>query len=209
MNQDTLAHPQLVASLQDAPVVERGDYDYLVHPLTDGVPRVDPALLEEAAAGLHRLIAPQLADKETIDLFVTAEAMGLPLVAALAARTGIPYAIARKRAYGLEGEISLDQITGYSHTRLHLNGVSRGDRVLIIDDLISTGGTLRALKAGLDQAGAVLVGVVACVTKQLELGPLARELGCPVGALAGVEIIQGREKRVRVTGTDLVANRTN
>lgn len=206
MNQDTLAHPRLVNSLQDAPVVERGDYDYLVHPLTDGVPRVEPGLLEEAAEGLHRLIQPQL-EAGPVDLFVTAEAMGLPLVAALAARTGIPYAIARKRPYGLAGEIPLDQITGYSQTRLHLNGVGHGDRVIIIDDLVSTGGTLRALKAGLDQAGAQLLGVVACVSKQLDLEPLAQELGCPVSALATVQIVAGEQgKQVEVVATDIGGN---
>ncbi len=208
MNEPVLAHPLIVASLQEAPVIERGDYDYLVHPLTDGVPRVDPALLEEAARGLARLLNDRLQTaRGGVDLFVTAEAMGLPLVTLLSARTALPYVIARKRSYGLSGEIPLDQITGYSRTRLHLNGVEKGDRVVVIDDLISTGGTLRALAAGIQEAGAHLVAVVTCVTKQADLEPLARELGCAVGALATVAIETGTNgKRVRVTATDTVAD---
>jgi adenine phosphoribosyltransferase len=201
MNHRLLAHPQLTKSLQQAPIIEKGDYDYLIHPLTDGVPRTDPGLLEEAANGLQALLHDVL--QQDVDLLLTAEAMGLPLVTLLSHKTGIPYAIARKRSYGLPGEIGLDQVTGYSHTRLHLNDVNPGERLIIIDDLISTGGTLRALMAGVRQADAEPLAVAACVSKQQELGPLASELGCRVRALACVTITKGPEKRVEVTGTDL------
>lgn len=206
MNRGVLTHPRLTESLERAPVVPRGEYDYLVHPLTDGVPRSDPRLLDEVAEGLHRLLEPFLQD-DGVDVLLTAEAMGLPLVTMLSERTGIGYLVARKRSYGLPGEVSLDQVTGYSRTRLHLNDIHSGDRVVVIDDLVSTGGTLRALLTGLRSCGAVPVAIGACVTKQEDLTPLARELECPMAALAAVRVVpDSGGKRVEVTATDIVAD---
>lgn len=36
-------------TLRDAPVMERNGYQYFVHPVTDGIPLVEPALLREIA----------------------------------------------------------------------------------------------------------------------------------------------------------------
>ena len=38
---------RLKQSLMNAPVIRKGNYRYVVHPITDGVPRVDPAILTE------------------------------------------------------------------------------------------------------------------------------------------------------------------
>lgn len=201
-----LDRDRFLESLARAPVIRKGDYDYLVHPLTDGVPRVEPDLLAAAVHGLARQIQDVLDERgASVDLLVTAEAMGLPLVAGLATRLDVPYVIARKRSYGLAGEIPLDQRTGYGHATLHLNGVRPGERVVIVDDLISTGGTLRALAAGIRAAGAVLVHVAAVVTKQADLQPLAHELDCSVSALAAVAIARDDDgtRRVVVSATDV------
>jgi adenine phosphoribosyltransferase len=47
---------------------------------------------------------------------------------------------------------------------LYLNGILKGDRVVIIDDVISTGGTMRALLQALEIAGAEVVDV--CIAIQ-------------------------------------------
>ena len=36
---------KLVESLRKAPVVKKGEYDYFVHGISDGVPAMDPAVL--------------------------------------------------------------------------------------------------------------------------------------------------------------------
>ena len=40
----------LRASLADSLIVSKGEYQYFVHPLSDGVPLVEAAILDEAAA---------------------------------------------------------------------------------------------------------------------------------------------------------------
>ena len=61
---------QLRQSLLDAPIIEKGDYEYFVHPVSDGVPMLRPELLREIVIKIIRK-----ADLEDIDKIVTPAAM--------------------------------------------------------------------------------------------------------------------------------------
>jgi adenine phosphoribosyltransferase len=115
-------------------------YNYFIHPISDGIPETDPAILEEIADFI-------INDRKTggVDKIVTVEAMGIPIATALSLKTGIPVSIIRKRAYGLNSEVEFFQTTGYSKCSLFINGIEKDDRILIVDDVISTGGTLLSL----------------------------------------------------------------
>ena len=56
-------------------------------------------------------------------------------------------------------------MTGYSKSQLFLNGINKGDRVIVVDDVISTGGTLLAALESLKVAGATVVDVVVVVRR--------------------------------------------
>ena len=43
---------RLVESLESCPMVKRGEYNYFIHPITDGVPLVDPALLRDVCSAM-------------------------------------------------------------------------------------------------------------------------------------------------------------
>jgi adenine phosphoribosyltransferase len=150
---------RLVRSLETCPMVKRGDYNYFIHPITDGVPVVDPALLREVCAAMHKVL-----DLNGVDTIVVVEAMGIPIGSVLSTMTDIPMTIMRKRPYNLPGEIAVHQATGYSKGDLYLNGIKKGDRVVIIDDVVSTGGTMRALLQALEIAGADVADV--CIAIQ-------------------------------------------
>ena len=47
----------LKKSLQEAPIVKKGEYSYLVSPITDGIPEIKPELLEEVIHKMQELIA--------------------------------------------------------------------------------------------------------------------------------------------------------
>jgi adenine phosphoribosyltransferase len=183
---------RLVRSLESSPVVNFGGYEYFVNPLTDGVPRVDPALLREVIDGLREI------GELRCDVIAAPEAMGIPLAVGLSLSTGIPYVVVRKRCYGLPSEVEIGQSTGYSKGCLYLNDVRQEDRVVIVDDVLSTGGTIRPLVAGLRRAGAEVTEVLLVVDKG-GIGPrLEKELGVPVKSLVVVEMRQGRPV-VRIT----------
>lgn len=146
----------LKKSFLTGPVVDREGYPYYVNPISDGVPPADPALLEEVIDGLL-----DICDFDC-DLILAPEAMGIPLAAVLSLRTGIPFGVIRKRKYGLPDEIVVTRDTGYSTAKLYINGVKRGDRVAIVDDTLSTGGTLKAVVSVLGEHGVEVteVGIV-------------------------------------------------
>jgi Adenine/guanine phosphoribosyltransferases and related PRPP-binding proteins len=168
---------KLITSLETCPIVKRGEYNYFIHPITDGVPRVDSALLRDVAAGMVKAL-----DLKGVEMFVVAEAMGIHIGTALSLITDIPFTIVRKRWYRLPGEVALHQITGYSKGELYLNGVSKGNRVVIVDDVISTGGTMRALIGALEYVGAEVVDICVAIQRGKP------DIGRPYKALVRVEV---------------------
>jgi len=170
---------RLVQTLESCPMVKRGDYNYFIHPITDGVPIVDPALLREVCSAMLKVL-----DLNGVDKIVVVEAMGIHIGSVLSVMTDIPMNIVRKREYKLPGEVVVDQTTGYSKGVLYINGIKEGDRVVIVDDVVSTGGTLRALLAALRITGAEVVDI--CVAIQRG-NP---DIGRPYKSLVRVEVTE-------------------
>jgi adenine phosphoribosyltransferase len=179
---------RLKESLESCPVVKMGDYDYFIHPITDGIPLMRPEMLEEILIEICELCDFQC------DLIVGAEAMAIPLIVPLSLRTGVPYNVVRKRRYGLPGEVSVRQVTGYSCNDLYINGIERGQKVVVLDDVISTGGTLRALIKTLKEMGVEIVDVIVVVEKTDQREVLERELGVRIRSLVKVRVQEGRVK---------------
>lgn len=179
---------RLSASLESAPIVWKDGYPYFVHPVTDGVPRLDGEVL----SAIVHLIGERV-DWSEVDLILGIEAMGLPLTAPLSVQHDRPLVVARKRAYGLEGEVVVDQSTGYSKGAMYLNDVRPGERVLIVDDVLSTGGTLRAVIDGVRRCGAVVAQVVIVVEKGPGMADLHRDdPALNLSALIAVDVVDGR-----------------
>jgi len=153
---------RLKESLLAAPIIWKGDYPYFIHPLTDGVPRLDPLVLTAVVELIENTV-----DWDSIDLVLGIEAMGLPLTSPLSMRNNRPQVVVRKRSYGLEGEVAIDQSTGYSKGSMFLNDINEGERLLIVDDVLSTGGTLDAIIQGIESLGAV----IECIVVVVEKGP--------------------------------------
>ena len=109
---------------------------------------VEPSILEEAADGISKF------GNMEVDKIVCVEAMGVHIATALSIKTRIPFVVVRKRVYGLEGEVPVHQMTGYSQGQLYINGLKKGDRIILVDDVVSTGGTMIAvLKALVTDGG--------------------------------------------------------
>ncbi|MFC5970268.1 hypoxanthine/guanine phosphoribosyltransferase [Halomarina salina] len=173
----------LARSLREAPIIEKGDYHYFVHPISDGVPMLDPKLLREITIGIIRK-----AELEGVDKIVTPAAMGIHISTAVSLMTDIPLVVIRKRQYGLDGEVNLSQVTGYSENEMYMNDVYEGDRVLLLDDVLSTGGTLRAITEALGETGADVADIVAVIKKD---GGSNEMDEYPVKTLINVDVVDG------------------
>jgi len=181
-----MALEALKASLADSPVVRRGDYDYLVHPVTDGIPSIDPVLLREVTDAMAEIC------NFDCDLITTIEALGIPLATCLSLKTGKPFNIVRKKMYGLPGEVSITQVTGYSKSALFINGLKAGDRVVIVDDVISTGGTLWALVEALKSMQVKIVDILVVIEKTDKKAEIERKIGMPIKTLVKVDVVNGK-----------------
>jgi adenine phosphoribosyltransferase len=127
----------------------------------------DTELVKACAVAL----AQRLADTE-YDALVTAEAKSIPLVHALALETGKDYVVLRK-AYKLYMGETLSAETVSITTRqpqtLYLDEKDRamlqGKRVVLLDDVVSTGSTLKGMRKVMQLAGAQVVAEAAVFTE--------------------------------------------
>ena len=178
--------PRLTEAFLNSPVVSKNGYPYFVNPISDGIPCVDKELLDEVTDAILSV------SEMDCDVILAPEAMGIPLAVMMTSRTGIPFSVIRKRNYGLPGEICLDQTTGYSRSPMYINGVSAADRVMIVDDVISTGGTLSAIIRALRDAGAVVTEVTAVFSKCEDVAGMSEKLGVRINHILSVSSMGGK-----------------
>lgn len=127
----------------------------------------DTFVVKAAAAALAERL------KETpADVLVTAEAKGIPLIYEMSALMGLPYIVLRKTYKSYMGEaisaVTKSITTGNSQT-LYLDekdiAIVSGKRVLLVDDVISTGSTLKAMEDVIASAGGQVDKIAAVFTE--------------------------------------------
>ena len=107
------------------------------------------------------------------DYILTAEAKGIPLAHEMARQAGdAKYILARKgpKLYMRDiFEVSVRSITTAKEQKLYLDGADaelmKGRRILLVDDVISTGESLRALEALVEKAGGNICGRMAILAE--------------------------------------------
>jgi adenine phosphoribosyltransferase len=127
----------------------------------------DTEFVEAAARGLAERLAPV-----GYDLLVTAEAKSIPLIHALSVQTAKPYVVLRKAYKPYMGDAlqaeTLSITTGQPQT-LFLDEkdreLIRSKRVVLVDDVISTGSTLQGMRLVMSHAEAEVVAEAAIFTE--------------------------------------------
>jgi len=116
-------------------------------------------------------LAQKLKDTE-YDLLLTAEAKSIPLAYALAIETKKPYVVLRKAYKPYMGDAlkaeTLSITTGQPQTLILDEKdveLMKGKKVVIVDDVISTGSTLQGMKMVIDKAGASVAAEAAIFTE--------------------------------------------
>lgn len=125
------------------------------------------------AAAIRQMAAPWRG--ENLDAVVGIESRGFILGAALALELGAGFVPARKPGKLPARTLSLQYALEYGSDRLHMHAdaLPPGARVIVVDDVLATGGTLKAALALTRQQGAEVVGAAVL----LELGFLDARKG--------------------------------
>ena len=119
-------------------------------------------LLQHPAA--FRFAVDQMAERfadTSFDAIVGIESRGFLFASPLAYKLGIPLVPARKQGklpYETNS-VSYELEYGTDSIEVHVDAVRPGDRVLIVDDLIATGGTLAATVELIERIGGSVAGV--------------------------------------------------
>ena len=152
-----------VAGLErDLPICPVNDTLYIAGFVIFGDPELTVACARELLAK-----APEY------DYIITAEAKGIPLAHEMARQAGDErYILARKatKLYMRDVfEVSVRSITTNREQHLYLDGADAarmaGKRILIVDDVISTGESLSALEALVEKAGGIICGRMAILAE--------------------------------------------
>ena len=114
-----------------------------------------------------------LAKAPEYDYIITAEAKGIPLAHEMARQAGdAKYILARKgpKLYMRDlFSVTVNSITTAKEQRLYLGGkdaeLMKGKKILVVDDVISTGESLAALEALVEQAGGIICGRMAILAE--------------------------------------------
>ena len=108
----------------------------------------------------------------TAEVLVVPEVKAIPLAHALSVNCGLPYVVVRKvrKPYMVDClETEVVSITTGAPQTLFVDGkdvhLVRDKKVVIVDDVISTGSTIRGLRQLMDQANATIVGEMAVFTE--------------------------------------------
>ena len=106
------------------------------------------------------------------DVIITAESKGIPLAYEASRQSGKTYVVARKsiKLYMTDPiSVEVSSITTASPHKLHLSLEDairlKGKKVLILDDVISTGDSLRALETLVEEAGGIIAAKAAVLAE--------------------------------------------
>lgn len=121
-----------------------------------------------------------------VDVIAGLEARGFIFGAAIALHMGLGFIPVRKGGKLPGPTVGVDYALEYGSSRIevHEDAVSPGLRVLVVDDVLATGGTAAAACELFETCGAVVPGI---------------EVLVEIGALAGREVLAGRAVRSLVT----------
>ncbi|MDO8497403.1 MAG: phosphoribosyltransferase family protein [bacterium] len=168
-------------------------YPYSFFTLTDFEPPIEPSLVEDMAD-----LLVHYGNFDSIDLLVSeADRGGGPLTHAVSMRTNIPYTLANWYPNGGQGELHVKASVGFSGKGdIFLNGIKKGQRIILVDDLLSSGGTALALIRAVHKGGAIIKQALFVAEKVLMCGrqKLENNYSIPIISLVKFKAEKGYTK---------------
>ncbi len=173
----------------------RKQYLYILNPYTEHYKPPRPDIYEWIAEKIDE------ATPDDIDKVVVPESLGIPIAQLVASRKGRPLAIIRKRPFK-PGDKGIEYASGYEKGYYYIYGINPDEKVLIVDDTVSTGGTLISIIDELRRMGVEVVSIACIMSKRPYGGKnLVEEIaGIKVHSIVEVWFEEGKVK-VKVTGS--------
>jgi uridine monophosphate synthetase len=147
----------------------------------------DPAVLREVA---HAMVEHTRGLR--FDRLAGLPYAGLPIAVAMSLESGVPLIYPRKES------------KGYGTQRLIEGNYEAGERVLVVDDVVTSGGAKIEAIAPLRQAGLVAEDVLVLVDRSTDRGAALRAHGLTLHSVARIEdLLQALRDGGRISGEEL------
>lgn len=160
----------------------------VIHSLDGLEDPAHPDTLANTGADLWRLLQEQVTDGlGSVDFLLGLDAGGILPTVSLAGAAHLPYKIAWKLHLPLDGVVRFSEPHAM-RTDVFAYGITPGQRIVIVDDEITTGRTLADLTRRLRESGTVPLAVV-CLVEDTTRGArdLLTSLGLPLVSLTTIE----------------------
>ncbi|WP_405188337.1 phosphoribosyltransferase domain-containing protein [Streptomyces anulatus] len=186
---ETIAVPSFTARIVERlSVGATSRRERVIHSL-DGLEHpVHPDTLATTGADLWRLLQEQVPEGlGSVDFLLGLDAGGILPTVALASAAQLPYKIAWKLHLPLDGAVRFSEPHAM-RTDVFAYGITPGQRIVIVDDEITTGRTLADLTRRLREADAVPLAA-ACLVEDTTRGArdLLTDLSLPLVSLTTIE----------------------
>lgn len=180
---------EMIAALEDPGRILPGGYIYMTDVLSQ------PKMVNRVGKIISTLFSHQ-----EPDYVLTVETKGIPLAYATSQYLNIPFVIARRDSRVTEGSVvSINYVSGSTKRiqtmSLSRRGLKEHSRVLIVDDFMKAGGTIRGMMELLKEFHAEVVGV--CVLMESE--PTNERLVDDVVSLIRIKEVNGKEQRISMS----------
>ena len=159
----------------------KSTYPYIILPFES---RITKRFIKAVVEGMTEMLTAEI---EKATAIVLPEAKGF-LLSPIADATGLDLALIRKRDYRMPNQVAFEQRKGYKEkegkTFMYCIGLKKGDKPLIIDDIISSGLTHISIINGLKGSGFDIAGIGIVYERGNGIENVKKETGFTVKALA-------------------------
>lgn len=150
----------IIDCFKNGKLIKVKDRNFLIYSLADHEPATSFELVNDTVEELSKL-----ADFSEADIILGEEDRGGFLAALMAYKHKKPFTLVKWNPSGYEGQHTVEFRNAYTEGKMYLSGVAAGQKVIIVEDMVDSGGTLIALIELCRKAGLEIIGVMAVAEK--------------------------------------------
>lgn len=178
--------PELINDINSAPSISEGSYTFKAFSIGERGTTLSPELIREVVNGLIGRIQAGSKFDSIVSIHVTGAMWSLPVALAL----NKPLHLFTTEPSGISGQRQLEQKRPYLSRSIYSPDLSQVGNCILIDDVLSGGGTITQIKEAIEDAGGTVLGAFCVIDKNGKADMLSSKLGIKVEALINMFPVQ-------------------